>query len=37
VYRYEDLKDAVLLEKMKDHFIFTVESVGAVKPQELVS
>lgn len=36
VYRYADLKDAVVLEKIKDHFIFTVESVGAIKPNELV-
>lgn len=36
VYRYADLKEAVLLEKIKDHFIFTVESVGATKPQDLV-
>jgi DNA-directed RNA polymerase I and III subunit RPAC1 len=37
VYRYEDLKDSVVLEKIKDHYIFTVESVGAIKPHELVS
>jgi len=37
VYRYEDLRDTVVLEKIKDHYIFTVESVGALKPQELVS
>jgi len=36
VYRYEDLKDMVVMEKIKDHYIFTVESVGAVKPHELV-
>merc|ERR1719260_426025 len=29
VYRHEDLKGAVSLEKVKDHFIFSVESVGA--------
>jgi len=37
VYRYEDLKESVALEKVKDHFIFTVESVGALQPQDLVS
>jgi len=37
VYRYEDLKDAVELSKVKDHFIFTVESVGAVSPGNLVT
>ena len=37
VYRYDDLKDSVVLEKVKDHFIFTVESVGALHPQDLVS
>lgn len=36
VYRYDDLKDTVVLEKVKDHYIFTVESVGALKPQQLV-
>ena len=37
VYRYDDLKDSVSLDKVKDHFIFTVESVGANLPQDLVS
>jgi len=36
VYRHEDLKNAVELEKVKDHFIFTVESVGALAPGVLV-
>jgi len=35
VYRYDDLKDCVTLSKVKDHFIFTVESVGAMPPQDL--
>jgi len=35
VYRHEDLRDAVELTKVRDHFIFTVESTGALKPQEL--
>ena len=37
VYRYEDLKDSVSLDKVKDHFIFTVESVGGNRPEDLVS
>ena len=36
MYRYPDLKDDVDIQKVKDHFIFTVESVGAVEPEELV-
>ncbi|KAJ3647617.1 hypothetical protein Zmor_019484 [Zophobas morio] len=32
VFRYEDLKDAVAMTKIQDHFIFTVESVGALRP-----
>ena len=37
VYRYDDLKESVSLDKVKDHFIFTVESVGSNTPQDLVS
>jgi len=36
VYRYEDLKDSVALEKIKDHFIFNIESTGAITPVDLV-
>jgi len=36
LYRHEDLKMAVDIEKVKDHFIFTVESVGALPPGTLV-
>jgi len=36
VYRYEDLKDAVTMNKISDHFIFTVESTGALLPETLV-
>ena len=36
MYRYPDLMDDVEMKKIKDHFIFTVESVGAVQPEELV-
>ncbi|KAG5870985.1 hypothetical protein JTB14_013456 [Gonioctena quinquepunctata] len=32
VFRYEDLKDAVVMSKIQDHFIFTIESVGALQP-----
>lgn len=36
VYRYEDLKDSVTMNKISDHFIFTVESTGALLPENLV-
>ncbi|KAK7103479.1 DNA-directed RNA polymerases I and III subunit RPAC1-like [Littorina saxatilis] len=36
VFRHEELKDAVKLERMRDHFIFSVESVGALRPEVLV-
>ncbi|CAD5232045.1 unnamed protein product [Bursaphelenchus xylophilus] len=36
VFRYDDLKDLVELTKKKDHFIFSVESTGALKSRELV-
>jgi len=32
VLRHPDLKDCVKLTRVKDHFIFTVESVGALPP-----
>jgi len=32
VLRHPDLKDCVELTRVKDHFIFTVESVGALPP-----
>jgi len=32
VLRHSDLKDCVELTRVKDHFIFTVESVGALPP-----
>lgn len=35
IYRYDDLKDSVSLSKVKDNFIFTIESVGAMPPQDL--
>jgi len=36
VYRHDDLKEAVVLEKIKDHFIFNIESTGAIKPIDMV-
>ncbi|KAF7277870.1 RNA polymerase I and III subunit C [Rhynchophorus ferrugineus] len=32
IFRYDDLKDAVVMSKIQDHFIFTIESVGAMQP-----
>eukprot|EP00088_Acartia_fossae_P018009 TRINITY_DN20330_c0_g1_i1.p1 TRINITY_DN20330_c0_g1~~TRINITY_DN20330_c0_g1_i1.p1 ORF type:complete len:336 (-),score=51.85 TRINITY_DN20330_c0_g1_i1:116-1123(-) len=36
VYRYPELADCVELGKVKDHFIFNVESTGALPPTDLV-
>ncbi|KAI6236775.1 Dolichyl-phosphate beta-glucosyltransferase [Aphelenchoides besseyi] len=36
VFRFDELKDAVELTKKKDHFIFSVESTGALESHELV-
>lgn len=36
VYRYEDLKDAVQMARVKDHVIFSIESTGALKPDLLM-
>ncbi|CAG9839960.1 unnamed protein product [Diabrotica balteata] len=35
VFRYDDLKDAVVMTKIQDHFIFTIESVGAMQPDAI--
>ncbi|XP_034249654.1 DNA-directed RNA polymerases I and III subunit RPAC1 [Thrips palmi] len=35
VFRYEDLKDSVKMARVKDHYIFSVESVGALPPDVL--
>ncbi|XP_060521590.1 DNA-directed RNA polymerases I and III subunit RPAC1 [Cylas formicarius] len=35
VYRYDDLKDSVVMSKVQDHFIFTIESVGALQPEDI--
>ncbi|XP_055637428.1 DNA-directed RNA polymerases I and III subunit RPAC1 [Toxorhynchites rutilus septentrionalis] len=32
VYRYPQLADAVTMSRVRNHFIFTVESLGALKP-----
>ncbi|XP_071962083.1 DNA-directed RNA polymerases I and III subunit RPAC1-like [Antedon mediterranea] len=37
VFRHEDLKDLVKLTRIRDHFIFSVESTGALPPNVLVS
>lgn len=36
VFRHEDLKDSVKLARIRDHFIFSVESTGALTPDVLV-
>ncbi|XP_003386510.1 PREDICTED: DNA-directed RNA polymerases I and III subunit RPAC1-like isoform X2 [Amphimedon queenslandica] len=36
VLRHEDLKDSVQLSRVKDHFIFSVESTGALSADTLV-
>ncbi|XP_078349483.1 DNA-directed RNA polymerases I and III subunit RPAC1-like isoform X1 [Oculina patagonica] len=36
VFRHEDLKNRVKLSRIRDHFIFSVESTGALSPDVLV-
>ncbi|XP_062589109.1 inactive tyrosine-protein kinase 7-like [Saccostrea cucullata] len=36
VFRHDDLKDLVELKKIRDHFIFSVESTGILAPDILV-
>jgi len=36
VFREEDLKDGVVLQRVRDHFIFCVESTGILPPDTLV-
>ncbi|CAG9865323.1 unnamed protein product [Phyllotreta striolata] len=31
-FRHDDIKDAVVATKIPDHFVFTIESVGALRP-----
>lgn len=35
VYRYPQLADAVTMSRVRDHFIFTIESVGAMEPEDI--
>ncbi|KYM99314.1 PREDICTED: DNA-directed RNA polymerases I and III subunit RPAC1 [Cyphomyrmex costatus] len=35
VYRYDQLKNCVEMSRVKDHFIFTIESVGTLSPAVL--
>jgi len=35
VYRFPHLADAVTISRVRNHFIFTVESLGAYKPEEI--
>ena len=35
VYRHDDLKDKVQLGRLKEHFIFTIESTGALDAKTL--
>lgn len=35
VYRYPEIADSVTLSRVRDHFIFTVESVGALEPEDI--
>ncbi|XP_033126535.1 DNA-directed RNA polymerases I and III subunit RPAC1-like, partial [Anneissia japonica] len=37
VFRHEDLKDLVKLTRIRDHYIFSVETTGALPPNVLVS
>ncbi|KAK0047233.1 DNA-directed RNA polymerases I and III subunit RPAC1 [Biomphalaria pfeifferi] len=37
VFRHDDLKDGVKLQKVRDHFIFSVESTGILPADVLVS
>ena len=37
VYRYPELAERVTMEKIPDHFIFSVESTGALPPDVLVT
>ena len=37
MYRYPELAERVTMEKIPDHFIFSVESVVANNPDDLVS
>lgn len=34
-WEYPDLKDTVVVSRVEDHLIFTIESVGALKPDDI--
>ncbi|XP_065184334.1 DNA-directed RNA polymerases I and III subunit RPAC1-like [Sycon ciliatum] len=36
VLRHDDLKDNVRLSRVRDHFIFSIESTGALRPEDLM-
>lgn len=35
VYRFPHLADAVIMSRVRNHFIFNIESLGAYKPEEI--
>ncbi|XP_046393255.1 DNA-directed RNA polymerases I and III subunit RPAC1 [Ischnura elegans] len=35
VFRHKELADAVKMDRVRDHFIFSIESVGAIPPEVL--
>ncbi|XP_077296730.1 RNA polymerase I and III subunit C isoform X2 [Arctopsyche grandis] len=35
IYRHDELKDTVVMSRVRDHFIFDVESVGAMPPEAI--
>ncbi|XP_071455296.1 DNA-directed RNA polymerases I and III subunit RPAC1 isoform X2 [Hetaerina americana] len=35
VFRHKELADAVKMDRVRDHFIFSIESVGAIPPEML--
>ena len=37
VFRYDDLKDVVEIRRKKNHFIFSIESIGQYEPHEIVA
>ena len=36
MYRHPDLAKDILLQRVRDHFLFSVESTGALSPEDLV-
>lgn len=35
VFRYPQLADAVEISRIRDHYIFTIESVGSMEPEDI--